>query len=67
MKSVPKRTDRKAHLFHLKGGKCLSPSCPLPNNGEGLDPCCFDFHHRDPSQKEFSLNNSYSHLWGKSY
>lgn len=60
-----KLSERKAALIQLKGNQCSSANCPLPNNGEGLDPCIFDFHHRDPTTKKFGLRVSLliRHSW----
>lgn len=60
---VPKKVDRKRIAIELKGGKCQNPNCPLPNHGIGLDPCCFDFHHRNPMEKDFNLKSLHSFTW----
>ncbi len=62
---VPKKADRKLAAFKLLGGKCSSKDCPLPDNGMKFDPCCFDFHHRDPNQKEFCLKSLSSKSWSR--
>ena len=43
----------KRDLILSKGGKC--GICGLPFNGECTS--LFDFHHRNPSEKKFNLNN----------
>lgn len=62
MKQFPK--DRKEALIRLKGGICSNPDCPLKTVIHLLPPCCFDFHHRDESTKEFNLS---SKCWSKSW
>jgi hypothetical protein len=49
----------KEALIHAAGGKC--ECCGLPFTGCSA---LFDFHHRDPSQKEFSLNNRTLNAYG---
>lgn len=46
--------NRRAHLIKTLGGKCVV--CLIKYNGNNA--CIFDFHHRDPSEKEFSINMS---------
>ena len=45
------RHKKKARLIEIKGGKC--ERC-------GYDKCpdAFDFHHLDPSKKEFNINGA---------
>lgn len=43
---------RKLELINKAGGICTR--CGLSFNG--VNECCFDFHHRNPLTKEFSLN-----------
>lgn len=50
-----KRLHRiKAHLIEALGGKCAI--CSMEYNGNNA--CIFDFHHRDPKEKEFSISMS---------
>ena len=48
----------KARAVEYKGGKCQK--C-------GYDKCieALEFHHRDPSQKEFTISGSYNISWNK--
>lgn len=43
-------SDRKKEAIEYKGGKC--EDC-----GGVFHPCVYDFHHLDPSEKEFNLGN----------
>lgn len=43
------REPLKLECFNYKGGKCLD--CGLVDH-----PALFDFHHRDPSQKDFGIS-----------
>ena len=43
---------RKAKLIRIKGGKCII--CPIVYDGKNA--CIFQFHHRDPKKKIFSVN-----------
>jgi len=45
---------RKVELIQLSGGKCIA--CGTPYNGK--NGVMFDFHHRDPTQKIFSLSSA---------
>ena len=47
--NIQKRLTIKLELFNYKGGKCYQ--CGLID-----DPICFDFHHTDPTQKEFNIS-----------
>lgn len=49
--SVQRKKTTKAQAVAYKGGKCID--CGLVDN-----PCVYDFHHRDPTIKEFSLAQS---------
>jgi len=54
-KAKTRRARRiKAELIVNAGGKCLC--CGLDFDGECTS--IFDFHHRDPSKKEFALNGN---------
>lgn len=44
--------ERKAELIILKGGKCQDCGTEY----DGRNACIFQFHHRDPSEKEVPLN-----------
>lgn len=44
----------KMKLIAYKGGKCQNPNCPC--KGEDLPPYAFDFHHRDPTKKDFTVS-----------
>lgn len=48
------RDKKRAWLMDQKRGK----SCEFC--GEA-DPCCLDWHHMDPSQKEFTVSHMWSH------
>lgn len=45
-----RRNFRKAKLIALKGGRC--ERC-----GRTFHPSVYEFHHRDPTQKEIGLNS----------
>lgn len=45
-----RRYKLKKKMFDLKGGKCNKCSV------SGLDISCYDFHHLDPTQKDFNLS-----------
>ena len=45
---------RKIESIKYKGGEC--EDCKLTM--EDIHPCCFDFHHDDPSLKEFEWNKT---------
>lgn len=46
------RTERKKRLIESKGGKC--ERC-----GGEFSYECFDFHHKDPRLKEFTINQDF--------
>lgn len=46
-----KRRERKLKLVEMSG--CVCEEC-----GQSYPPECFDFHHIDPKEKEFTLNLS---------
>lgn len=46
-----KRQGRQLKAIHLLGGKCSRCN-------EVFDPVCYDFHHIDPSHKEFTIGSS---------
>jgi hypothetical protein len=46
------RYDKKSLLVQYKGGKCCDCGNTFPL-------CCFDFDHRDPDQKMFSISEHY--------
>lgn len=50
---------RKIELIKILGGKC--EICNLKYNGE--NGCLFQFHHKNPSEKEIKLNLAF--LWKK--
>ena len=45
-RATERRKANKRKLIELLGGKCIG--C-----GEQFPDCCYDFHHTDPSKKEF--------------
>ena len=49
-RQVRYRTELKAKLVQYKGSVCNR--C-----GQQYDPVCFDFHHIDPSKKDFNVSN----------
>jgi hypothetical protein len=49
-----KRQQLKAAAVEYKGGKCLD--CGLQTQNY----CVYDFHHLDPTKKDFSFSSSYS-------
>jgi hypothetical protein len=53
-----KRIEFKLELIQLGGGKCLD--CGLESNEEN-PPACFDFHHKDPKEKKFSVGRALGH------
>ena len=46
------RTERKKKLVESRGGKC--ERC-----GESFPYECFDFHHKDPRRKDFTINQDF--------
>lgn len=48
-----KRRERLLKAIELLGGKCSK--C-----WETYDPVCYDFHHTDPSQKDFTIGENMS-------
>ena len=46
------RTERKKKLIESRGGKC-------ERFGGEFNPECFDFHHKDPRRKDFTINQDY--------
>lgn len=53
---------RKGELIKLLGGKC--ENCGLEYNGE--NGCLFQFHHKNPKEKEIRLNlNKMGIAWNK--
>ena len=50
------RQKKKAAIIIDAGGVCLC--CGLEYDGKNA--CVFDFHHRDPDEKEFGLNCDFS-------
>lgn len=59
----PQKADRKAILVSLMGGKCSNPDCILKPVADKLTPNCFDFHHKDPQTKSFTIGNCSTHSW----
>ena len=51
--SAERRREMKRLAVELKGGKCAN--CGIEYNGENA--VIFDFHHLDPTQKDFSISN----------
>ncbi|MFA7101303.1 MAG: hypothetical protein WC196_06190 [Bacilli bacterium] len=51
----------KIHLIYEKGAKCLK--CGIEYNG--INSCIFDFHHRNPEEKDFNLNLNFLNRYGK--
>ena len=51
-----KRARGKHKAVQYLGGKCMNPGCPLPKDFTVPD-YAFDFHHRDPSQKDFNFKS----------
>lgn len=47
--AVDRRRNRKLELIEMFGGKCAD--CGL-----SFQPCCYDFHHLDPSKKDASVS-----------
>ncbi len=51
---------RKVELIKYKGGKCQK--CPIEYNGKNA--ALFQFHHRNPEEKDFQLGNQITnHKW----
>lgn len=48
-----KKIRNRELAVEYKGGKCSNPDCPVRHLD--LPPCVFDFHHRDPNEKEFGI------------
>lgn len=44
-------TETKQHLVIYKGNRCHDCGHSFPN-------CCYDFDHRDPGQKSFTISHS---------
>ena len=42
--------ETKQILVELKGNKCVICGNKFPN-------CCYDFHHRNPQEKDFQIKN----------
>jgi len=55
---MTRKCEFKIRAVELFGGKCHNPDCPLPNRGKGLDEVIFDFHHRDPNEKDFTIGST---------
>ena len=51
----------KVKLIQDKGGKCQK--CGVEY--DGTNSCIFDFHHRNPEEKDFNLNLAYLNRHGK--
>lgn len=51
LKVVEKKALRKQEAIQLFGDKCFD--C-----GQTFPPCCYDFHHLDPSKKELNPANA---------
>ena len=51
----------KTKLIQDKGGKCQK--CGIEY--DGTNSCIFDFHHRNPEEKDFNLNLAYLNKYGK--
>lgn len=49
------RDKLKAELVELKGGECQDCGGVYPQ-------CCYDFHHLDPNEKDFSIGKTSSRL-----
>jgi len=52
--TTKKRQELKEKAVKYKGGKCFD--CNLETSHH----CVYDFHHLDPSKKDFSFSSSYS-------
>lgn len=61
--SVLKKIGKKLAAIQYLGGKCQNPKCPLA--GQHIHPACFDFHHKDPTTKEFSWGQVRGLSWSK--
>ena len=53
---VQARTDNKKKAVEMLGGKCAM--C-----GGVFDPCVYDFHHKDPKEKEVGLAKLMHRTW----
>jgi hypothetical protein len=47
------KIEKKHKLVMYKGGLCQDPDCKYPGP---LPDCCYDFDHREPSEKSFSIS-----------
>lgn len=57
-----KASTNKARAIAFMGGKCQSPTCPLPPDLV-LPPRCFDFHHIDRGTKVAIINHLVKQSW----
>lgn len=46
------------------GGRCMGTNCPLPPEFTP-HPACFDFHHRDPDEKDFEWTTLKKWSWDR--
>lgn len=47
--------------FEYLGGKCSNPNCPLPDRD--WPSSIYEFHHRDPAEKSFTIAGKYDKSW----
>lgn len=50
-----KYLNLKSRAVEYLGGRCQGESCPLPES-YAIPYYVFDFHHRDPAEKEFNIS-----------
>ena len=62
--SIKRRTDRKLAAVAYFGSKCMNPNCPIPKD-VAIDPCCLDFHHRVPDDKDHGISELMVGKWSE--